>query len=173
VRRRSHSRPSGYAQLGLDATVIYGEVDLEVRNPYETPLIIHAFVPQDRVLKVEFLGREPPGRVEYAYGVEETYDFYRRVTTKSWLPAERRIRKQRGIRGYDIVSVVRFRKPDGSVQVRSYKSSYRPTPEVYWVGPGYHLDDLPALPEGATHVEIDGEQVAGVEPKVEPSEEDI
>ncbi len=173
VQRRSHSRPSGYAQLGLDATVIYGEVDLKLRNPYETPLIIHAFVPHDRVLKVELLGRHPPGKVDYTYGVEESHDFYRRVTTKSWLSAKRRIRKQRGIRGYDIVSVVRFRRPDGTVQTKSYTSSYRPTPEVFWVGPGYNLDELPELPEGATHVEIDGEQVAGVESNVEPNEEDI
>jgi hypothetical protein len=32
---------------------------------------------------------------------------------------------------------------------------------------------LPDLPEGATRVEIDGEQVAGFERQVEPSEEDI
>ena len=36
VERRSHSRPSGYAPLGLDAAVII-EVDLRLRNPHDRP----------------------------------------------------------------------------------------------------------------------------------------
>ncbi|HEY2409362.1 MAG TPA: VanW family protein, partial [Polyangiaceae bacterium] len=36
VQRRSHSRPSGYTPLGLDATVVDGELDLKFKNPYDT-----------------------------------------------------------------------------------------------------------------------------------------
>lgn len=156
VERRSHSRPSGYAPLGLDATVVYGEVDLRIRNPYGSPLIVHAFLPTPTQLRIELLGRDPPGRVSHTYGVMRSHDFYRRVWTKPWLSAGKRIRRQRGIRGYDVVSVVKIERPDGSVDARRYFSWYRPVPEVFWVGPGYDLTELPELPEGVERVEIDG-----------------
>lgn len=156
--RRSHSRPSGYAPLGLDATVIYGEVDLKIKNPYDSPLIIHAFLPKKHTLRVELLGRDPPGKVDHTYAVIRTHEFYRRVWTKPHLPAGKTLKRQRGIKGYDVVSTVRIQKPDGGVDERRYYSGYRPVPEVYWVAPGVAMSELPELPEGAGHVEVDGEK---------------
>jgi len=156
IQRRSHSRPSGYAPLGLDAVVIDGEQDLKIRNPYAQPVIIHAFLPTKHRIRVEFLGIEPPAKIEHTYAVKESFDFYRRVITKSDLPAGKIKRHQKGNRGYDVVSVVRARYPDGHSTVRRYPSKYYPVPEVYWVAEDAKLDDLPELPEGATHVEVDG-----------------
>ncbi len=132
-KRRSHSRPSGYVPMGLDATVVYGEVDLQVRNPYDTPLIIHAFLPVAGKLRVEFLGRLAPGKVTHTYGVMAAHDFYRRVWTKPWIPEGKTIKRQRGIKGYDVVSVVKVSYPDGHETERRYFSWYRPVPEVFWV----------------------------------------
>jgi vancomycin resistance protein YoaR len=154
-QRRSHSRPSGYAPLGLDATVIDGEVDLKIRNPYETPLMVHAYLPIPSRIRVELLGREPPGDVEHLIAVVEKHPFFRRVTTKTGLEPGRQVKKQKGIFGYDVVSVVRVKRPDGSVATRQYKSKYYPVPEVFWVAPGHDATALPDLPEGATHVEVD------------------
>lgn len=156
VARRSHSRPSGYTPLGLDATVIYGEVDLKIKNPYDSPLIIHAFLPQKATLRIELLGREPPGKVEHTYAVIKTHDFYRRVWTKDWLSEGKSIKRQRGIKGYDVVSVVRIKHPDGTEEDKRYFSWYRPVPEVFWVAPGTSPSELPELPQGAEHVEVDG-----------------
>ncbi len=156
--RRSHSRPSGYAPLGLDATVVYGEVDLKIRNPYDTPLIIHAFFPKKYTLRVELLGRDPPGKVEHKYAVIRSHDFYRRVWTKPHLAPGRKLKRQRGIRGYDVVSVVTITQPDGSKRQKRYFSWYRPVPEVFWVGPGTDPSELPELPPGAEHVEVDGQK---------------
>jgi hypothetical protein len=160
-KRRSHSRPSGYAPMGLDATVIYGEVDLEVKNPYDTPLIVHAFLPTPTKLRVEFLGRLPPGKVEHVYGVMHAHDFYRRVWTKPWLEAGKTVKRQRGIKGYDVVSTVKVTYPDGRVDEKRYFSWYRPVPEVFWVGPGANLTELPELPPQAERVEVDGVVVEG------------
>ena len=91
------------------------------------------------------------------------HDFYRRVTTKDWLTPGRKMRRQKGIRGYDVVSVVRTFLPDGTVDVRRYFSEYRPTPEVYWVAPGYDVGELPDLPKGASRLEVDGAEVARID----------
>ncbi|MBX3181486.1 MAG: VanW family protein [Polyangiaceae bacterium] len=155
--RRSHSRPIGYTPLGLDAVVVWGHVDLKIRNDYDTPIIIHAFIPTPGVLKVELLGRAAP-KVEYKYGVARVYDFYRRITTKPWLE-ERRVLKQRGRKGYDVFSIVKVTHPNGRVEERSYSSVYRPVPEVFWVGPSFDVDQLPEVPEGVRSVQLDGREL--------------
>ncbi|HEY6726053.1 MAG TPA: VanW family protein [Polyangiaceae bacterium] len=162
-QRRSHSRPSGYAPLGLDATVIYGKVDLKIKNPYDTALIVHAYLPTRTTLRVELLGRDPPGLVEHVYAVTEKHDFTRRVAAKSFLAPGAQERKQKGTPGYDVVSVVRVRYPDGTEKRRSYRSKYYPVPEVYWVSEGSDLSELPELPEGATHTEHADEPSADTE----------
>jgi vancomycin resistance protein YoaR len=156
VTRRSHSRPSGYAPLGLDAVVLEDEVDLKLRNPYDTAVMVHAFLPHPHRIRVELLGRDPPGRIEHLSAIEDKVEYYRRVTTREeFAPGEVK-RRQGGIFGYDVRSVVRITYPDGKRSHRAYKSKYYPVPEVYWVGAGYDLAQLPALPDGARYVEIDG-----------------
>lgn len=160
VDRRSHSRPSSYAPLGLDATVVWGAVDLKIRNSYDTPVIIHAFVPTPGMLRVEILGRQAP-KVDYSYAISRASDFYRRVTTKPWLKDGKRIVRQRGRKGYEVVSLVKITSPEGRVTEKRYNSGYRPVPEVFWVGPGHDLDTLPELPAGAKNVEVDGRELPG------------
>ena len=154
LQRRSHSRPSGYAPLGLDATVIDGELDLKLKNPYDTTLIVHAFLPTPTTLCVELLGRDAPGKVEHFYQVKEKHDFVRRVVVEPGFEPNQSKRHQKGIRGYDVVSTVRTTYPDGQRHFRSYTSTYYPVPEVYWVGAGTDPNTLPPLPEGAQGVEF-------------------
>ncbi len=156
LQRRSHSRPSGYTPLGLDATVIYGEVDLKLKNPYDTPVILHAYLPTKTTVRVELLGREPESKVEHTYGVRESEEFVRRVLVKEEMAAGEQRRKQKGIKGYDVVSTVTRTRADGTTDVHHYSSRYWPVPEIYWVGPGTDLRILPGLPEGASHVEMAG-----------------
>ncbi|HKY41430.1 MAG TPA: VanW family protein [Polyangiaceae bacterium] len=160
VRRRSHSRPSGYAPLGLDATVIDGEVDLQLRNPYPVPIIVHAYLPTRTRLRIEMLGTSLPGKIEHTYAVRKSEDFYRRVARRPELAADQVKRHQKGIPGYDVISSVRTRYPDGSERVRHYTSTYYPVPEIYWVGSEVDPESLPPLPERATHTEIDGDESA-------------
>jgi hypothetical protein len=163
VKRRSHSRPSGYAPLGLDATVIDGEVDLQLRNPYPVPIIVHAFLPVPTRIRVEMLGTTAPGKVEHTYAVTKSEDFFRRIARHDDLRPDQVKRQQKGIPGYDVISTVRTRYVDGSERVRHYSSTYYPVPEIYWVGRDVDAETLPALPERATHTEIesagDGELV--------------
>jgi vancomycin resistance protein YoaR len=161
VQRRSHSRPSGYAPLGLDATVIDGEVDLQLRNPYPVPIIVHASLPVPTRVRVEMLGASAPGKVEHTYAVKKSEDFFRRVDRRPELLPDQVERRQKGIPGYDVVSTVRTRYVDGSERVRRYSSTYYPVPEIYWVGSGVEVESLPALPDRASHVQVQGEPVTG------------
>lgn len=152
VRRRSHSRPTGYTPLGLDAAVIEDELDLRLKNPYSVPLLVHAYLPTETTIRVELLGHRIRDKVEHKYGVEERHDFERRVKFTDAVKEPKR--KQKGNYGYDVVSVVSTTPADGKVQRRTYKSTYYPVPEVYWVPLAFDLTKLPELPEGATQTVV-------------------
>lgn len=157
VRRRSHSRPSGYTPLGLDATVIDGTQDFRFKNPYDEPLLIHAYLPSKYVIRVEFLGREPAAEVEHRYTVSETKPYSRRVWRRSELEGGTFEQKQEGSKGYEVTSWLTIRHPGGEVERRNYPSRYYPVPEVFWVSPDFDLTKLPPLPKGVTEVVVDGE----------------
>jgi hypothetical protein len=162
VERRSHSRPSSYTKMGLDATVAFEAVDLKIKNPLSFPIMIHAYVslpkgkpgaPKDGKVRVELLGGDPVADVTYAYGVGSSEDFVRRITVKSFLQPGKRIRRQKGSRGYAVTSVVTINYKDGRTEERKFFSGYRPAPEVFWVAPGYDEAELPPLPAHAKGVE--------------------
>jgi vancomycin resistance protein YoaR len=162
VSRKSHTRPSDYTHLGLDATVAYPLVDLKISNPYSFSIVVHAFVPQPGTLRVELLGGEAVSEVEYKYGVARAEDFVRRITVKSWMKPGKAFRKQKGTRGLEVFSYVTIKFNDGRVEKRQYFSGYKPTPEVFWVAPDYNESELPDLPEHAK----------GVEGRLEPTDPD-
>ena len=149
IERVAHSRPSSYTQMGLDATVSYPLTDLKIRNAMRYPVLIHAFFPRPNALRIEILGGDPVAKVDYVYGVGSTEDFVRRVDVKDDLKAGQRVLHQKGIQGFDVTSVVRIHYFDGRQDERHYSSEYRPTPEIYWVAPGYDVAALPPLPEHA------------------------
>ncbi len=166
LERRSHSRPTGYAPLGLDAVVIDGKQDLRVRNPYDTPLLIHAYLPSKYVIRVELLGRAPEAKVEHDIAVKETKPFTRRVWHRDDVEPTSVKRKQEGTKGYDITSVLTIRHADGREERRTYPSMYYPVPEVFWIGRQADMSALPALPEGASDTLVDPvmPDPTGVEP---------
>jgi len=153
IDRQSHSRPSAYTRLGLDATVSYPRVDLKIRNSLPFPIMIHAFLPKPTVMRVEILGGDPVATVKYGYDIGEVEGFYRRIYVKPHFPAGKRVRHQKGSRGLEVTSFVKLLYKDGRVEDRHYFSGYRPAPEVYWISPGYDLAELPPLPEHALGVE--------------------
>ncbi len=152
VERQSHSRPSHYTQMGLDATVSYPLADLKLKNTLPYPVMIHAFFPKPTTMRVEILGGDPVAHVDYVYGVSSTEDFVRRVEVRQNLLPGHRVLHQKGIQGFDVTSVVRVHYLDGREDERHYFSGYRPAPEIYWVAPGYDPFELPPLPE---HAKID------------------
>jgi vancomycin resistance protein YoaR len=153
VQRKSHTRPSDYTQLGLDATVHYPAVDLKIKNPYSYAVVVHAFTPQPGTLRVEILGGSEVDRVEYKYGVSNVEPYLRRITEKSFMQPGKSFLKQKGTRGMDVHSTVVIHYMNGRTENRTYFSGYKPTPEVFWVAPGFDRKELPTLPEHAKGVE--------------------
>jgi vancomycin resistance protein YoaR len=149
LERVAHSRPSSYTQMGLDATVSYPLTDLKIRNSLRYPILIHAFLPRPNAVRIEILGGDPVAKVDYVYAVGATEDFVRRVDVKDNLRSGQRVLHQKGIQGFDVTSVVKYHYFDGRQDERHYSSGYRPTPEIYWVAPGYDVAALPPLPEHA------------------------
>lgn len=158
VARRSHSRPSGYAPIGLDATVIDGKVDLRLRNPYDEPLLVHVSFPSTYMIRVELLGRRPEVSVKHSAVVTHTEPYARRVWHRAEVPAGSFKLKQKGSLGMDVVSILRIEQ-DGRVETRRYRSKYYPVPEVYWVAEGVRLSDLPVAPKEAVALVVNGEEV--------------
>ncbi|HSC88723.1 MAG TPA: VanW family protein [Polyangiaceae bacterium] len=173
VSRRSHSRPSGYAPLGLDATVIDGEVDLKIQNPYDEPLLVHAWVNGPFSVRVEILGRTANAKVTHAYTVTRREPFARRIWFKESVADGSFERKQKGSEGMDVTSVVKVRHSDGHEEHRSYHSKYYPVPEVFWVGKRVDNAALPELPEGAAGVVVDGQEVGGAPEARAPQPTDV
>jgi hypothetical protein len=153
LRRQGHSRASSYVKLGLDATVQYPLVDLQLENNLPYAVMIHAYVPQPGHVRVEILGGDPVAKVEYGYGVGQTYDFVRRITVKHNLAPGRRIHRQKGVPGFDVTSTVHVTYLDGRVEDRHWFSGYRPSPEVFWVAAEFDEAQLPPLPQRAKGVE--------------------
>jgi len=153
LRRQNHSRASSYVKLGLDATVHYPLVDLQIENSLPYAVMIHAHLPESGRVRVEILGGDPVAKVEYAYGVGQTYDFVRRITVKPHLPPGKRRHRQKGVPGFDVTSTVRMTYADGRVEERRWFSGYRPSPEVFWVSEGYDEGQLPPLPQRAKGIE--------------------
>ncbi|MFO0757253.1 MAG: VanW family protein [Byssovorax sp.] len=152
VERQSHSRPSTYIKMGLDATVSYPKTDLKIKNTLPYPVILHGYFPKPTAVRVEILGGDPIAKVTHAIEAGPALDFVRRITIKPYLPPGTRVKHQRGIPGFDVTSTVTINYLDGRVEEKKYYSGYRPTPEVYWVSPGYS-EELPPLPAHAKGVE--------------------
>lgn len=165
VQAYPHSRPLAYIGKGLDATVAWPFIDLELKNPWPVPLVITSSV-RAGTLTVRVLAQAPPARVRVRSEVKQTLPFPRVVEVSGRAPRGGYKQKQEGIPGYTIQRTRQIwpkAGPEtGELRRELHVSRYRPTPEVYLVAPDLDLADLPPLPEGAE----------GYEPEEEAEEEE-
>jgi len=134
VERISHSRPSGYIRMGLDATVVYPTINFRFKNTFDFPIVLHETVANGTV-RAEILGQERKLTVSYFRRIDEVipFDEVERKTPK--LPEGARVIAQRGIPGFRTASsrVVR----DGAYATREkWSDSYPPTTQIIHVGSG-------------------------------------
>ena len=137
--------------------MIDGKVDYRIRNPYDVPLLVNVLFPEKTTIRVELLGLEPIYEVRHSVSREMTDGFARRIYFKEEQPLGSFEQKQKGREGMDVTSLLSITDQRGKKSYRRYSSRYYPVPEVFWVGPGVQASDLPALPEGAQGVWLEGQ----------------
>ncbi|MBN1770147.1 MAG: VanW family protein [Deltaproteobacteria bacterium] len=99
VRRKPHSRPSGYILLGLDATVVYPTIDFVLRNPFDFPIALRVTV-ADAKVRVEVRGARRVYDVTFVRDVYQVTDFHEQVVEMPDWPAGVEVLSQRGVKGY-------------------------------------------------------------------------
>ena len=149
VERANHSRPSGYIRMGLDATVVYPTVDLKLRNPYDFPIVVHAAIDRG-TLAFELYGKRRPATVSFDTATVGTAEYKRKVEEVPALPEGKVVLKQHGIPGYSVKKTRVIQLTDGRSRTEVTTDTYPPTVEIYQVGPGTDLADLPPLPDKRT-----------------------
>jgi len=129
VEARTHSRPSGYVELGMDATVVDGRQDMVIANPLDAPVVVRASANEGR-LRIALEGsveRAPEVELERRIVARRSFPTEHRVDP-ALDPGESRVR-QRGVRGA-IVELTR--RIDGVEE--SWVVRYPPTPRIVAVG---------------------------------------
>lgn len=102
LEHRPHSRPAGYVPLGLDATVVWPNVDLVVRNPFGVPVLVRA-THQGRTLRVDLLAATRGPDVQWERVVARDAEPGERVIEDASVPMGQAQVTQDGIPGYRVV----------------------------------------------------------------------
>ena len=119
VKTHNHSRPSAYTPLGFDATVVWPDTDLVLKNPYDFPVAIHYRVANGEAL-VEILGKKRPfDKIVFARKVLEETPYGTEERLDDDMPEGQTMLDQAGFNGYKVMRFRRFYK--GKEMVREQK----------------------------------------------------
>jgi vancomycin resistance protein YoaR len=146
VKTINHSRPSAYTPLGFDATVVWPNTDLKLKNSYEFPVVIHYRVANGEAL-VEILGKPRPyDKIVFERHVLESTPFSTEERLDDEIPVDVTSIDQAGFNGYKLDRFRRFYK-DGKV-VKSNKWTFEYKPVTEYVRRGTSTDpNVKAPPE--------------------------
>ncbi len=140
VARECHSTPSTYCPIGLDATVDYGNIDFQFKNPLENPVYIAAWM-ENVTLHVNFYGCFPKEWDKITISSEQTGSEPARSTVNFKedpnLAKGQYSRLSSGNAGYSARAWRTYYKGDKEVKTEEIGPSYyAPTGMTYAVGPG-------------------------------------
>lgn len=146
VWRDCHAMPSSYCPIGLDATVDYGNIDFQFKNPLTTPVYIQSWM-DGVTLTVNVYGCFPD---EWDYveisseqtGTEDPLSDVEFVTDYN-LEAGQYIRRSSGNIGYSASAWRSYYKNGELQRTEELPSSYyEPTGPTYAVGPNTNTDNV-------------------------------
>ncbi len=146
VKTTNHSRPSAYTPLAFDATVVWPNTDLKLKNPYDFPVVIHYRVANGEAL-VEILGKPRPyDKIVFERHVLESTPFSSEERLDPEIPKDVTSIDQAGFNGYKIERFRRFYKDKKLVKSNKWTIDYKPVTE--YVRRGTSTDpDVKAPPE--------------------------
>jgi vancomycin resistance protein YoaR len=129
VRTTNHSRPSAYTPLGFDATVVWPNTDLKLKNPYEFPVVIHYRVANGEAV-VEVLGkRRPYDKVVFERHVLESTPYSTEERLDDEMPVDTTSIDQAGFNGYKLERFRKFYKGKELVKTNKWTLEYKPVTE--------------------------------------------
>jgi vancomycin resistance protein YoaR len=146
----NHSRPSVYTPLGFDATVVWPDTDLVLKNPYDFPVAIHYRVANGEAL-VEILGKKRPfDKIVFARKLLEETPYATEERLDEEMPDGQTMLDQPGFNGYKLTRFRRFY--DGKKMVREQKWTVNYKPVTEYVRRGTNKDPNAQMPkEKETH----------------------
>lgn len=129
-----HSRPSTYVRPGLDATVSYPQLDLELSNPYDFPVVIHYRVARGESV-VEILGKARPyDKIEFSRAVQSELEFETVTREDDSMPVGSMVIDQHGFKGYKVIRKRNYYRDGEVVKTDKWHIRYRPVTEYVRIG---------------------------------------
>jgi vancomycin resistance protein YoaR len=154
VERSTHTRPSSYLKLGLDATVVYPKLNLRFKNDLDQPVALGVQVGGGRVL-AELRGPKTVAReVSFVRRIDEVSPYTEATRDDPTLPAGVRVLAQRGVAGFRVTSFRLTRDVATGKLVRERSGGvYPPTTQIWRVGKGGAAPEGYVPPAGDDHPE--------------------
>ncbi len=137
LERNTHTRPSSYLKLGLDAVVAYPKLNLRLKNDLAHPIAFGLTVGAGRV-RVEVRGpRNIAREVSFVRRVDEVTPYTEVTRADPSLPAGVKVLSQRGVPGFKLTSFRIVRDASTGRAVRERRTdSYPATSQIWRVGSG-------------------------------------
>ena len=158
VKTTNHSRPSAYTPLGFDATVVWPNTDLKLKNPYDFPVVLHYRVANGEAV-VEVLGAERPyDKVVFERHVVESTPYATEERLDAEMPEGQTSLDQAGFNGYTLTRTRHFYKGKKVVKTDKWNVVYKPVTEYVRRGTNTDPDAKPLPEKTVNHLkEPDGE----------------
>jgi len=136
IERSPHSRPSGYIWMGLDAVVVYPQLNLRLTNHYDFPIVLGMTVEAGTV-RAEIRGAASDQVVTFTRRIDDIRPYTERTVADPSLPSGVRVLRQRGVPGF---TITRFRIVRDVVHNQArrqrWEDTYPPTEQIVRVGSG-------------------------------------
>jgi vancomycin resistance protein YoaR len=129
VKTTNHSRPSAYTPLGFDATVVWPNTDLKLKNPYDFPVVIRYVVANGQA-KAEVLGKKRPyDKIVFTRNILEETPFTSEERLDEEMAEGEQSYDQEGFPGYKILKERHFYKGKELVKREKWVATYKPVTE--------------------------------------------
>ena len=149
VKTTNHSRPSAYTPLGFDATVVWPDVDLKLKNTYDFPVVIR-YVVANGEAKVEILGKKRPyDKIVFERKIIEESPFPTEERLDEEMPKDQTSIDQAGFNGYKIERFRKIYKNGKVVKTNKWTLNYKPVTE--YIRRGTNPDPNAKMPEEKPH----------------------
>jgi len=154
LERNTHTRPSSYLKLGLDATVSYPKLNFKFQNDLPYPVAVGVEVGGGRV-RTELRGpRQAQREVSFVRRIDKVVPYGEVTRDDPSLPAGVKVLGQRGVAGFEVTSFRLVREPSSERVVRERSHDlYPPTTQIWRVGKGAAPATGYVAPSGDPHSE--------------------